>query len=533
MRKWNAWLLIMVLISGVICGSDYKLSAEASSVNIAGLAQLQVDSVTGSNTAAMAVDGNRTTRWVSGGGTYEHEFIMTWDKAKSINQVKVWSGNTGTGASNWHIREYTLDYWDGSAWVTIAAVVDNDKDNNQGQFNDLVFAPVTVSKLRLHITKPSWGGYYSADDKIARLAEIEVYSIPLADLTAPQEVTNPVVTPADGQLTVTWTDPPDEDLESIRITRTGAVTESVYVPATVQTRLFSGLTNGTAYEFRLQAMDHSGNVSSGVVVSGTPDASVVPPSAGMDHFITRSGDKLMNGSKEFRFVSVNASNLTYLPAPVWHRADPWEQEDVFKSLRQMGGTATRIYTFTVKGGTANGDRKSHINGLRDYDEDFFRDLDKVLQLANQYEIRVIIPFLDTWDHVGGIKQFAALRGKTQDVFYTDQELKDDYKHLVHYVVNRTNTYTGVKYKDDKAILAWETGNELYSPDVWTQEMAAYLKSLDPNHLVMDGHYGITDASLVDPNVDIVSNHYYESGGPITLFVPRRTEPRAETKRRLL
>lgn len=242
----------------------------------------------------------------------------------------------------------------------------------------------------------------------------------------------------------------------------------------------------------------------------TAAADGVPPREW--NYITRSGDRLMDGEKEFRFISMNGSNLTYMPAPVWHRPDPWEQEDVFRSLQQMGGNVVRLYTFTIKGGTANGDQPSHVTGLRQYNEDYFRDLDHVLKLANEYHIRVIIPFIDTWEHVGGIKQFAGFRGKTAEEFYTDSELKEDYKHLVSYVLNRTNTYTGIKYKDDKAILAWETGNELYPKDAWTQEMSAYIKSMDSNHIVMDGRYGISQASLEDPNVDIVSNHYYESGG---------------------
>ncbi|MCJ8013486.1 discoidin domain-containing protein [Paenibacillus sp. KQZ6P-2] len=233
---------------------------------------------------------------------------------------------------------------------------------------------------------------------------------------------------------------------------------------------------------------------------------------GFDTFISRQGDKLMDGEKEFRFISMNGSNLTYIPNPSWQRVDAWEQEDVFKSLVQIGGTVVRLYPFTIKGGIANKDQPSHINGLRDYGEDFFRDLDKVLEFANKYQIRVIIPFIDTWDHVGGVKQFAAFRGKTQAQFYADPELKEDFQHLVAYTLNRTNTYTGVQYKDDKAILAWETGNELYPTDDWTHEMSAYIKSLDANHLVMDGSYGIKLATLDDPNVDIVSNHYYEGTG---------------------
>jgi hypothetical protein len=498
----------------VVTGTPKAADGSLPGVNVAGQAMLNADSVTGSNTVFNAVDGNQTTRWVSGNSTYDHFFEMTWEHVQTIKQVKVWSGNVGTGSHNWHIRDFTLDYWNGNAWVTLATVTDNDKDNNAGEYNDLTFDPIAASRLRLHITKPSWGGFNATDDKVARLAEIEVYAIAQegTDTIPPGEVGSPEVIVGNGQLTLKWTDPNDMDLGQIKITQENSVMEAVYVSKGVQIRLLPGLTNGTTYSFRLQTVDMEGNVSAGQLVTGTPSEAAPVPTPGITSFITRSGDKLMEGANEFRFISLNGSNLTYIPAPSWHRADPWEQEDVFKSLQQMGGTVVRLYTFTIKGGTANGQEKSHINGLRDYDEDFFKDLDHILKLANQYGIRVIIPFIDTWDHVGGIKQFAAFRGKAPEQFYTDPELKEDYKHLVSYVLNRTNTFTGVKYKDDKAILAWETGNELYTTDAWTAEMSAYFKSIDPNHLVMDGRYGLSAAAINDPNVDIVSNHYYESGG---------------------
>jgi hypothetical protein len=72
----------------------------------------------------------------------------------------------------------------------------------------------------------------------------------------------------------------------------------------------------------------------------------------------------------------------------------------------------------------------------------------------------------------------------------------------------------VKYADDKAILAWETGNELESPPAWTREIAAYIKSLDKNHPVIDGFHSptIRDESLAIPEVDIVTTHHYPAFG---------------------
>lgn len=49
-------------------------------------------------------------------------------------------------------------------------------------------------------------------------------------------------------------------------------------------------------------------------------------------------------------------------------------------------------------------------------------------------------------------------------------------------------------------------------DAWVKDLAAYIKSLDPNHLVIDGRQlrnrDISPAMLQDPHVDIITDHFY-------------------------
>jgi hypothetical protein len=229
-----------------------------------------------------------------------------------------------------------------------------------------------------------------------------------------------------------------------------------------------------------------------------------------DHFITREGDQIKEGPNVFRFISYNVPGMTVVEDPSWHLVDPWEQEDVLKTISQIGGRVIRVYTLSIKNLKNPASMKWHIYGPRKYGEDLFRCLDKMLQLCNVHGIRVIIPFIDRWDWWGGIDAFRAFRHASS--FYQDPQVKQDFKDLITDVLNRVNTFTGVKYKDDKAILAWETGNELNCPSAWTAEIAAHIKSVDSNHLVMDGHYGIDINSLRNPNIDIVSNHYYPDSG---------------------
>ena len=70
------------------------------------------------------------------------------------------------------------------------------------------------------------------------------------------------------------------------------------------------------------------------------------------------------------------------------------------------------------------------------------------------------------------EQYKYWLGKNKEDFWTDPNLFEDYKRIVSYVIDRTNTVTGIKYRDDKTILAWETGNELTCPHEWTTKAAA-------------------------------------------------------------
>ena len=250
-------------------------------------------------------------------------------------------------------------------------------------------------------------------------------------------------------------------------------------------------------------------------------------------FVTRNGDKLMDGDQELRFISVNIPGLLVLEDGGFHLPSPWEQEDAFKSVVQMGGQVIRTYTLTVKSPSDTSETKFHVMAPGVFDEDFFKVMDQALALANMNGVRLIIPFVDQWSFHGGVTEYAAFRGKkgpnapdySKD-FWTDPEIKADFKKTIEYVLNRTNTLTGIKYKDDKAILGWQTGNELQSLPEWDAEMAAYIKSIDSNHLVIDGTRGVKPTSVDNDNIDVIVNHGYRLFGED--LVARASAGRAET-----
>ncbi|NBC72732.1 cellulase family glycosylhydrolase [Paenibacillus sacheonensis] len=214
----------------------------------------------------------------------------------------------------------------------------------------------------------------------------------------------------------------------------------------------------------------------------------------------------MDGGAEYRFIGTNAPFLER----AW--ADPAEIEDEIRAASRSGIDVIRLYPFEVRMAGDPPGAFRHVMGPGLYDESAFKLFDKMLQLANAYGVRLIVPFVDSYNYVGGTPDWAAFRGKSADDFWTDPVIRQDFKDFIRFVLNRVNTYTQVPYKNDKAILAWQLGNELRSTDAWTSEMAAYVKSLDANHLVGDGGYvraqGIRANALNDPNIDFIDPHIY-------------------------
>ncbi|KAF0912297.1 hypothetical protein E2562_013977 [Oryza meyeriana var. granulata] len=142
-----------------------------------------------------------------------------------------------------------------------------------------------------------------------------------------------------------------------------------------------------------------------------------------------------------------------------------------------------------------------------YDEAMFQGLDFVIAEARRHGIYLLLCLTNNFDDFGGKRQYvrwAADAGHnltSADDFFTSPVVKSYYKNHVKTVLTRVNTLTGVAYKDDPTILAWELMNEPRCDadpaggkvQAWVEEMAPYVKRVDGGrHLVtagMEGFYG--------------------------------------------
>lgn len=179
-----------------------------------------------------------------------------------------------------------------------------------------------------------------------------------------------------------------------------------------------------------------------------------------------------------------------------------------------------------------------------------RDMTAVLYLNNSWEWSggysvylqwaghgdAVVPAVDGWPaYMEYVKQFPR-----------SDSAKALFANHVKYIVSRTNRYNQIKYVDDPTIMSWQIGNEprAFSDDNkepfarWMADVAAQIKSLDPNHMVSSGSEGSwgceNDIALfekihADPNINYLNIHIWPynwgwvKADSLTELLPRAKE----------
>ena len=194
-------------------------------------------------------------------------------------------------------------------------------------------------------------------------------------------------------------------------------------------------------------------------------------------------------------------------------------DDALDMCQDMGLRVIRIWGFADGDAWTNPSDSAIMQpdaGV--FNEAAFEALDYVLAEAAKHDVKVIIPFINYWEDYGGMLQYARWAGgNSYEYFYTQMATKQLYKDYVQKLVTRTNTITGVEYRNDPTIMAWELANEARAPfdddaanatlEMWYAQMAAYVRSLDANHMIATGEEGWEISSHADQYADNYSNTY--------------------------
>jgi len=115
------------------------------------------------------------------------------------------------------------------------------------------------------------------------------------DSTPPGLVSDLEATVSDGQVTLSWTEPGDADLDQIEVSYTGS---SVVLgqAAGLNGMIVSGLSNGTEYDFSVVTVDETGNKSNAAIITAVPNEPFVVVSPDQDDYNPAGGTFTTDGS---------------------------------------------------------------------------------------------------------------------------------------------------------------------------------------------------------------------------------------------
>jgi mannan endo-1,4-beta-mannosidase len=269
----------------------------------------------------------------------------------------------------------------------------------------------------------------------------------------------------------------------------------------------------------------------------SPNASTNPASG---QFVRQRSGRFFVGNRPFRFVGANV-------AVMYRDDDRARMPETLRQAAQSGIKVVRVWAFGEGGPNDVKPMADFADWPRNHsfrlapgqwNEDAFVHLDKVIAEAAKNQIYVQLCLTNWWRDTGGVTQYlrwAGINDAADDsykfginnekaiLFYSNPETRRLYREHLENLATRRNTITGRLYRDDPAIFGWELMNEAQvitgrwaERRAWFAEMSAYLKSLDPNHLVAPGAWGYRSSSerrewLADhaiPTIDYCDVHNY-------------------------
>ena len=250
-----------------------------------------------------------------------------------------------------------------------------------------------------------------------------------------------------------------------------------------------------------------------------------------DPFVRVADHELTLDRQPFHFVG---ANLAIMHGPKNRAA----AETVLGAAAKDGVRVARVWAF----GEGDADAPAWLRdnflfraGPEGWVEGGPRQLDRVIAAAGRAGVKLIITLANNWGDYGGVPRYlrwAGVRGEdargavygVEDRFYSDAKMRAWYRAHLERLLKRRNLVTGVPYRDDPTILAWELMNEstvattagAQARRAWVSEMAKAIHDLDPHHLVTPGvSVYRTESERRDwlavcklPEVDFCDAHFY-------------------------
>ena len=216
-------------------------------------------------------------------------------------------------------------------------------------------------------------------------------------------------------------------------------------------------------------------------------------------FVRADGPKFVIGGTNFYFCGANIEYLQTESDAIVTQCFAWAQSNHLQMIRTWAMQEGKPYSYQPQRGVWN--------------ELMFEHLDRIVAEAGHRGIRLMLGLVDNWAHNGGIFQYVHWAKKEHpetvntnldpegveyhDQFWTNTYCRQWYRDYVGRLLNRTNTITGVQYKNDPTVMGWEIVNEPRCESDfsgrtihdWLHDMSDWVRTIDTNHLLGPGEEG--------------------------------------------
>jgi mannan endo-1,4-beta-mannosidase len=290
-----------------------------------------------------------------------------------------------------------------------------------------------------------------------------------------------------------------------------------------------------------------------LLVAGSAALAAAPALAGpalaskpYSSFVTVKDGRLNLNGKPYRFVGANLWYGAWLGSP----GASGDRARLGRELDRL--KAAGVTNLRVLGSGEQSPAKVAIDPTfrgpgEDYNADLLKGLDVLLAEMAQRGMKAVIYVNNFWDWSGGMAAYLRWVGngpwfEASDPahpwpqyadysarFYADAKANALFRHYVRALVTRTSSVTGKPYRDDPTIMAWQLANEprpgggeafgvanLPAYYRWIADTSAFIKTLDPRHLVTTGSEG--DMGCLQREACVVEAHKPASIDYLTLHV---------------
>ena len=247
--------------------------------------------------------------------------------------------------------------------------------------------------------------------------------------------------------------------------------------------------------------------------------------ARQEQFVQRAGTHLRLNGAPFRYSGPNLEWLGlegYGPHDAMGPRLPshFEIDDAFATAGEMGALVVRAQTL----GDTVGCPLCIEPALDRFNDAAFAASDYAISVAAKYHMRLIIPLVGDCATCagGGMGQYLAWLGKPDlQAFFHDPQVIAAYERHIDAVLNHRNAITGVLYRDDPTVMAWENCNmcgifaviahgNLAEVATWSETIGRHIKQLDRRHLYLDttGIFREYPKALDNPSIDLATFEEY-------------------------